>query len=412
MGRKNSFFGPFRALREKRFAQLYTAQAISLLGDAFTWLGIALLAFEFGGTGSARILSIALTLRVTAYVIFAPVAGVLADRIDRKKILYITHFLRMAIVATLPFIRTEWQLYVLVFFLNIFNAFFTPAYKASVPQVIRSKENYADALVLSNGTWQLLGMLGPGLAGAMAVFVGARQIFFIDAVTFIIAAILIITLPGTLLVKDQGIRSKISPSAIFSDIAKGTRLLFNLKPLRFAVLVELVVAIAGAQILVNTVGQVKGVMGFGDQEYGWIMTAFGVGATIAAFSSNAIDKSKNRRTLLLLSGTLIISAVIFANSVPYPVLMILWIIAGTGQSFSYLPSQILIAENIELHEQGRVYGAHFAWGHLWWAFGYILAGLAGKYFYSREFLAGGILAAVLFVLVLISSLKKKVISKS
>lgn len=404
MGRNNSFFGPFRALREKRFAQLYTAQAISLLGDAFTWLGIALLAFEFGGTGSARILSIALTLRVTAYVLFAPVAGVLADRIDRKKILYVTHFLRMAVVATLPFIRNEWQLYVLVFFLNIFNAFFTPAYKASVPQVIRLKENYANALVLSNGTWQLLGMLGPGLAGAMAVFVGARQIFFIDAVTFIIAAILIITLPGTLLVKDMAVRSKISFSAVFSDIAKGTRRLFSLKPLRFAVLVELVVAIAGGQILVNTVGQVKGVMGFGDQEYGWIMTAFGIGATIAAFSSNAIDKSKNRRTLLLLSGTLIISAVTFANSVPYPVLMILWIIAGTGQSFSYLPSQILIAENIELHEQGRVYGAHFAWGHLWWAFGYILAGLAGNFFHTREFLAGGILSAVLFIIVLLTSL--------
>lgn len=402
--RNSTFLDPFRALREKRFAQLYTAQAISLLGDAFTWLGIALLAFEFGGTGSARILSIALTLRVTAYVLFAPVAGVLADRIDRKKILYITHFLRMAIVATLPFIRNEWQLYVLVFFLNIFNAFFTPAYKASVPQVIRSKENYANALVLSNGTWQLLGMLGPGLAGAMAVFVGARQIFFIDAVTFIIAAILIITLPGSLVVKPVADRSRIAPSAVFSDIAKGTRLLFNLKPLRFAVLVELVVAIAGAQILVNTVGQVKGVMGLGDQEYGWIMTAFGIGATIAAFSSNAIDKTKNRRTLLLLSGTLIISAVTFANLVPYPILMVLWIIAGTGQSFSYLPSQILIAENIELHEQGRVYGAHFAWGHLWWAFGYILAGLAGNYFYSREFLSGGILSAVLFIIVLLTSI--------
>ena len=111
--------------------------------------------------------------------------------------------------------------------------------------------------------------------------------------------------------------------------------------------------------------------------------------------------------MLLLSGTLIISAITFANSVPYPLLLILWIIAGTGQSFSYLPSQILIAENIELHEQGRVYGAHFAWSHLWWAFGYILAGLAGNYFFTHEFLAGGILAAFLFILILLSSLTRK-----
>jgi NRE family putative nickel resistance protein-like MFS transporter len=56
-----------------------------LLGDAFTWVGIALLAFQFGGNHSAAILSTALTLRVTAFMLFGPYAGVLADRIDRKK---------------------------------------------------------------------------------------------------------------------------------------------------------------------------------------------------------------------------------------------------------------------------------------------------------------------------------------
>ena len=76
---------PFKALRDKIFLTLYLSQTISLLGDAFTWVGIALLAFQFGGQHSAAILSTALTLRVTAFIIFGPYAGVLADRIDRKK---------------------------------------------------------------------------------------------------------------------------------------------------------------------------------------------------------------------------------------------------------------------------------------------------------------------------------------
>lgn len=115
---------PFSPLRDKTFARLYLSQTISLLGDAFTWVGIALLAFQFGGKNSAAILSTALTLRVTAFIIFGPYAGVLADRIDRKKILYTTHFVRMAIVACLPFVTEAWQIYLLIFFLNIFNAFF------------------------------------------------------------------------------------------------------------------------------------------------------------------------------------------------------------------------------------------------------------------------------------------------
>jgi NRE family putative nickel resistance protein-like MFS transporter len=308
----SKLLSPFIALKERRFAQLYAAQAISLLGDAFTWVGIALLAFEFGGDQSALILSTALTLRVTAYIIFGPYAGVLADRIDRKKILYITHFARMLLVGCLPFVSSTWQLYGVVFLLNVFNAFFTPAYKASVPQVIGSRDLYANALVLSNGTWQLLGMLGPGLAGAMAAFMGARQIFFIDAASFIIAAILIIMLPGKLLVdKNAGTSGTIKPTGVWHNITRGTRLLYGLKPLRFSVLIELVVAIAGAQILVNTVGHVKGGLGLGDRDYGLIMTAFGIGATIAAFTSNAIDRSPNRRILLLLSGTLVISAITF-----------------------------------------------------------------------------------------------------
>jgi NRE family putative nickel resistance protein-like MFS transporter len=171
-------------------------------------------------------------------------------------------------------------------------------------------------------------------------------------------------------------------------------------------MIEMIIAIAGAQILVNSVGLVKGSMGLNDQYYGWIMMAFGIGATLAAFSSNSIDRSRNKRFLLLLAGTLIISAISFANFVPYPVLIFLWVLAGLGQGFTYLPSQIMVAENIPIGEQGRVYGAQFAWVHLFWAFGYLLAGFTGSRFQSMGFLVGGAVALVLFIIVLVTSLRK------
>src|SRR5665213_3375370 len=146
---------PFSPLKEKIFLKLYLSQTISLLGDAFTWVGIALLAFQFGGTHSAAILATALTIRVIAFIIFGPYAGVLADRIDRKIILYTTHFVRMAIVACLPFVTTALQIYLLIFFLNIFNAFFTPAYQAAIPQSIESEKEYSSGIALSNATNQL-----------------------------------------------------------------------------------------------------------------------------------------------------------------------------------------------------------------------------------------------------------------
>ena len=69
---------PFKAFQNKVFAKLYLAQTISLLGDAFSWVGLALLAYQIDKERSPVILATSLTLRVTAFIIFSPFAGVSA----------------------------------------------------------------------------------------------------------------------------------------------------------------------------------------------------------------------------------------------------------------------------------------------------------------------------------------------
>jgi NRE family putative nickel resistance protein-like MFS transporter len=75
-----STFRLFQSLRNPVFARLYAAQTTNLLRDALTWVGLALLAFELADKDSAIALSPTLTLRVTAFVLLAPLAGALADR--------------------------------------------------------------------------------------------------------------------------------------------------------------------------------------------------------------------------------------------------------------------------------------------------------------------------------------------
>ncbi len=396
---------PFQSLRSRTFAKLYFAQTISLLGDAFTWVGLALLAYQFGREQSAVILSTALTLRVTAFIIFSPFAGVLADRIDRKKILYITHFIRMGIVAYLPFVTAEWQIYVLVFLLNVFNAFFTPTYKSIIPQVVE-KAYYRQAIGLSTATFQLLGVLGPGLAGVLAVWLGARDIFFVDAASFVIAGVLILLLPGELLNTASANERREKPLSAWADVLNGARLLFGQPLVRFALAVEFVSAVAGAQILVNTVGHVKDGLHLPDTYYGWVMGAFGIGATLAAFLSGSLDKTPSRRVSLIAGALLLGGAIAGANFVGYPVLLILWLLAGLGQSLAEIPSETLIGETIPDAEQGKVYGSHFAFSHLWWAIAYPIAGYTGSHFPGLNFLYGGLLTLLLLVIVLIGSSKK------
>ena len=391
---------PFQALRNRVFATLYFAQTISLVGDAFTWVGLALLAYQFGREQSAVILSTALTLRVVAFIIFSPFAGVVADRVDRKRILYVTHFIRMGIVAILPFVTAEWQIYSLVFLLNVFNAFFTPTYKAIIPQVV-DKHYYRQAIGLSTATFQLLGVLGPGLAGILAVWFGARDIFFVDAISFILAGILILLLPGALLKTPPAERSGTKPLSAWADVVKGATLLFSTPVIRFALAIEFVSAIAGAQILVNTIGHVKDGLNLTDAAYGWVMAAFGIGATVAAFFSGILDTTPSRRKSLIVGALLLGFAIAGANYVGYPVLLILWVLAGLGQSLAEIPSETLIGEQIEASQQGKVFGSHFAFSHLWWAIAYPIAGFTGSQFPGQNFLYGGLFTLGLLGIVLV-----------
>lgn len=395
---------PFEVLKNGVFARLYLAQTVSLLGDAFTWIGLALISYQFGKENAAVILASALTLRVTAFIVFSPFAGVLADKIDRKKILYITHFIRMLIVSCFPFVTEEWQIYLLVFLLNVFNAFFTPTYKAIIPHIV-SKTDYRQAIGLSTGTYQLLGILGPGLAGILTIWFGARQIFFIDAASFVIAGILILTLPANRIQAPKAVGKKLST---WQDVLKGIRLLFGNKLLQFALAIEFISAVAGAQILVNTIAHVKSGLQLTDKHYGILMACFGIGASIAAFLSGSLDKSRSRNISLITGALFLGFAIIGANYLNYYPLLLLWLIAGLGQSLAEIPSETLIGENIDEHEQGKVYGSHFAFSHLWWAIAYPIAGYLGTQFPNTNFLIGGIMTlGLLIITVLIFRAKYK-----
>ncbi len=393
----SSILTPFRSLRNPVFARLYAAQTTSLLGDALTWVGLALLAFELGGRQSAQILAFALTLRVTAFVLLSPLAGVLADRLNRKTIMVTADVVRMVVIGLLPFVTEVWQVYALMFTVNAFTAFFTPTFQATLPAVTTADELPA-ALSLSSATNELLGVLGPGIAAGVAAFLGTRNIFFIDAATFLVSGVLIFTLPARLRAAEAA-----APDAAPADdqrvtvaaVLEGTRLLWKNAVMRYALLLELVAAVSGALILVNTVGLVRGQLHLPESRYGWVMAAFGIGATAAALLAGALTKRIAQTTFVVLGAVLTSVAVLPANHAGLWLLMGLWLLAGAGQNAVNLATQTLIAEQTDAAHQGRVYGAHFAWSHLWWAFAYPLAGFLGLHFAARSFLYGGAVALLL-----------------
>jgi MFS transporter, NRE family, putaive nickel resistance protein len=387
----------FQALKNPTFARLYTAQAISLLGDALTWLGLALLAVELAGDRAAGVLATVLTCRIIAFIVCAPIVGMIADKFDRKLILVGTHLVRMLLVGLLPFVETIWQLYTIVLFINIFHAWFTPTYQATIPIVTQPQE-YAPAMALASVTYQTLSTIGPGLAGVMAGWLGARTIFWLDSGSFFLAALVILSVRQPLTVGSSSAETA-PPTSYWSRLTIGTRLLFGDGFLRYALALQLVGAIIGGQVLVNTVGYVNSILHLGDREYCWAMMAFGVGMVIAALIVAATQKYLARHWLLLGGAILMIVSMFFADRSTFLSLILLWLCVGIGKNAIDLPTQIAIGDRIPKHQQGQVYAAHFAWSHLWWGLAYPLAGWLGTAHPDWMFsIAGGI---GLFVLVVV-----------
>jgi NRE family putative nickel resistance protein-like MFS transporter len=388
-----NLLAPFSALRNGRFARLYAAQTVSQIGDAFTWVALALLAFELARENAAVVLGMALTLRVTAFVLLSPLAGVLADRLERRTILMGTHFGRAFVIGLMPLVTEVWQLYGLMFALNALTAFFTPTNQATVPLVV-GRDDAGNAFALSSATTELLGIVGPGLAGVLAALVGGRTLFVFDAASFALAGLLILTLPSLKAAQGAGVQV-----STWRDIRDGTARLWRDPPVRFALLMELVASIAGALILVVTVVRVQGGLNLGEAEYGWVMALYGLGATLASFVVGAAGQRVPRTTFILIGALLTSLAVLPGDVVSLAPLMALWLVAGVGQNWVNLPTETLLAERTEEQAQGRVYGAHFAWSHLWWAFAYPLTGLLSTWFPGRTFLFGGLIALAVLLAV-------------
>ncbi len=133
------------------------------------------------------------------------------------------------------------------------------------------------------------------------------------------------------------------------------------------------------------------------------MALYGLGATVASFAFGAVGKRVPRTLFILVGAVLTSLAILPGDGAALAPLMVLWLVAGVGQNWVNLPTETLLAERTEESAQGRVYGAHFAWSHLWWAFAYPLASLLSTQFTDHAFLYGGLIALAVLLIVVLTS---------
>ena len=178
-------------LKNARFLRLWIGQGPSFLGDAVSMVALVVLVVQV--TGSASTVGGALIARLLP-ALASPLAGVLADRLDRRLVLVASDLARAVLVLGLIFARDLTTIYVLVFLVGLARTFFNPTVRAAFPSVVGQGDlTRANALV--GGTFSVSETAGPSLGGLLVATVGVDAAFVLDSATYLASAALLSLIP-------------------------------------------------------------------------------------------------------------------------------------------------------------------------------------------------------------------------
>jgi predicted MFS family arabinose efflux permease len=177
--------------RNRAFRRLFLASVVSLAGDWFSFVAVADLVTELTGRPGAAAFTYAAT--VLPVFLASPIAGVAADRFDRRRVLVIADLARVPI-ALLLCVAAWWKSVPLavaaIIGLGIGASFYDPAASAATPNLVDPDE-LATAQTLMGAVWGSMVLVGAGLGGMVSELLGPQTAFAIDAASFLVSAWLV-----------------------------------------------------------------------------------------------------------------------------------------------------------------------------------------------------------------------------
>jgi predicted MFS family arabinose efflux permease len=177
--------------RNRNFRRLWLAQIVSEIGDWFYTLSIYTLLLQL--TGHASSVALALILQVLPQTFVGPTAGVVNDRISRKRVMITADLVRCLIVLAMLLVRSRSMVglvYPLLLAETIMAAFFEPARNAVLPN-IAERGDVLVANTLASATWSVNLLIGASVGGVVAAFFGRDAVFVLNALSFLLSALFI-----------------------------------------------------------------------------------------------------------------------------------------------------------------------------------------------------------------------------
>ena len=343
------------------FRRLFIAQELSYIGDWFTVIALFILAGEASDNSPLAIAGV-LATRSFSLAALTPFTGMLADRYSRKGLMITSDFaacIVLGIVLQLNLLNNLSSVYFLAVAMVAAKSIFDAAQYAYLPNICTDEE-LLTANALGSGGWSIALGIGASIGGLTIATYGITTALWIDALTFLVSAICIMTLPPG--GPDISERENATPRVVTKEITDGWKYILQNPEIRRLVIAKALWSSGGgAQIfLLILIGMEAG---FGDiaAGIGILFMARGFGSGFGPMAGRKLMTNKTLQPYLigLAVGTsgifyIIISFMDWSN-----LLLLMIFISHAASGFNWVQSTTLTQERAGDEWRGRVAGADF-----------------------------------------------------
>lgn len=343
----------FGVLRNRAYRRLWLAQCVSLLGD---WLTLIALAVVVSGRsqGSGLAVSGLLLVQLVPTALVGPLSGVLADRFDRRRLLVLADVLRSGIVLLLiPAVASTrlWPVFALATLHFSVATVFEPARTALLPRIVEAGELVA-ATTIATVTWSFMTAVGAAAGGGLLAVVGVPGAFLLDALSFVVSALLIASL------STSAAASRGAGGAEDAGFRAGLRYLAEHERTAAVLLVKATIGVALSDtFIVLYATRVFPLGRGGGASLGWLWACFGVGALLGpALLNLANDGSvlRMRRLIVASSASISIGLALLGVAPTLAAAGLAIVLRGMGGAASWTYSTVIFQKVVPDRLLGRL----------------------------------------------------------
>jgi MFS family permease len=342
----------FRALRHRNFRLFFVGQGLSNVG---TWLQqVAMGWLTYRLTGSAWLLGVVAFAANVGILVFGNLAGVLADRIDRRRGLMVTQSLMLlqavilAVLTATGSIAT-WHLIALALWLGTCSAFDLPMRQSMYVHFVEDRADLPNAIALNSLLVNVARVVGPALAGVLLAVTSEAVCFALNALSFVAVIVALVRMQW----KD-GIRPRIE-GGWWSSWVEGARYAAGLAPVRSLLILMAVLAFTVSPYSSLMPVYARDIYGGGPNTLGWLLSSAGAGALLATgFLASRPTVRGLARVIVHAAATSGIALALFAYLHIFPLALVLMFLVGGGLILTAASTNTILQTIVDDRLRGRV----------------------------------------------------------